>query len=71
MIVTVTCPACWQSTSLEIDAWEGRVDVIEDCQVCCHPLRVYGRLTAQTELDDEEEVLVEPDADGLEVELAA
>lgn len=46
VIVTVTCPACWQPTAVELAGYEGRVEQYEDCQVCCRPMRIRARLTA-------------------------
>ena len=40
---TVTCPACWEEISLELDLSVESQDYIEDCPVCCRPMRVsYG-----------------------------
>lgn len=37
---TVTCPWCWEEISLVVDLSEERQDYVEDCPVCCHPMRV-------------------------------
>lgn len=37
---TVTCPWCWEEISLSVDLSEDRQDYVEDCPVCCHPMRV-------------------------------
>lgn len=37
---TVTCPHCWEEISLVVDTSEERQDYVEDCPVCCHPMRV-------------------------------
>jgi hypothetical protein len=37
---TVTCPWCWEEISLAVDLSEERQDYVEDCPVCCHPMRV-------------------------------
>ncbi len=37
---TVTCPHCWETVSLTLDLSEDRQEYIEDCPVCCHPMRV-------------------------------
>ncbi len=36
----VTCPYCGEEISLAVDLSEDRQDYIEDCPVCCHPMRV-------------------------------
>jgi len=36
----VTCPHCWETISLMLDLSAGHQDYIEDCAVCCHPMRV-------------------------------
>lgn len=36
----VTCPYCWEQISLVLDLSVPEQDYIEDCPVCCHPLRV-------------------------------
>ena len=35
-----TCPYCWEEISLTLDLSEESRDYIEDCPVCCHPMRV-------------------------------
>jgi hypothetical protein len=40
---TVTCPACWEEIVLEIDVSVDEQDYIEDCPVCCNPMRVLVR----------------------------
>jgi len=72
MVVTVTCPACWQPTSLDVAAWEGEIDLVVDCQVCCRSLRVRAQLTParrEGEGDGQDVVFGEPVAE-VEVELA-
>lgn len=36
----VTCPWCWEEVSLLVDCSEESQDYVEDCPVCCHPMRV-------------------------------
>lgn len=55
MIVTVTCPGCWEPTAFEIAAWEGDVEQVEDCQVCCRSLRVVAHLTPTARDEDDGE----------------
>jgi len=38
---TITCPFCWEKIELEIDLSVDEQDYIEDCQVCCQPVRVH------------------------------
>lgn len=45
MVVTVTCPACWQPTAVEVHVSEGTVvEQYEDCQVCCRPMRIRATM---------------------------
>lgn len=35
----VTCPHCWERISILVDlSCSGRQTLVEDCEVCCHPL---------------------------------
>lgn len=34
-----TCPHCWENISIVIDLTTGSQEFIEDCEVCCHPIR--------------------------------
>jgi hypothetical protein len=36
----VTCPACWQPVELQLDLSGEDQDYVEDCSVCCRPMRV-------------------------------
>ncbi len=38
--ILVTCPHCWEEISLGLDLSGGGQDYIEDCPVCCKPMRV-------------------------------
>jgi len=38
--VTVTCPHCWESITLEVDLSAGDQSYVEDCSVCCAPILV-------------------------------
>lgn len=45
MVVTVTCPACWQPTAIELAFDAGRhVEQYEDCQLCCRPMHIQAHL---------------------------
>ena len=56
---TVTCPACWESITLDLDLSGGSASYTEDCPVCCRPMSV--RLTVGD--DGAFEVDVEPESD--------
>ena len=36
----ITCPYCWETINVDIDASSGSGQYVEDCQVCCHPIRI-------------------------------
>jgi hypothetical protein len=38
--VTVTCPHCWESITLQLDLSAGDQSYVEDCSVCCAPILV-------------------------------
>lgn len=40
-----TCPYCWQKISMVIDLSIGGDDYVEDCEVCCRPIRIVYRST--------------------------
>ncbi|MDP6437335.1 MAG: CPXCG motif-containing cysteine-rich protein [Gammaproteobacteria bacterium] len=35
----ITCPFCWESLDVLLDLSVPEQDYIEDCQVCCRPIR--------------------------------
>jgi hypothetical protein len=37
---TVTCPACWEPVELQLDLSGENQDYVEDCSVCCRPMRI-------------------------------
>lgn len=37
---TVTCPACWEAVALQLDLSGESQDYVEDCSVCCRPMRI-------------------------------
>ena len=39
-----TCPYCWETIQLEIDASAGSQTYTEDCPVCCQPMKVALRI---------------------------
>lgn len=38
--VDVTCPCCSEPITLEVELLEEAQDYVEDCPVCCQPMRV-------------------------------
>ena len=36
----VSCPYCWQPIEVLIDGAASNQEYVEDCQVCCRPMRV-------------------------------
>lgn len=58
--VPITCPYCGETITLLVDASAGGACYIEDCQVCCRPIRIaleidgagaLGAVIARTEDD--------------------
>lgn len=37
--VNIQCPYCWESIEILVDCSEESQDYIEDCEVCCRPIR--------------------------------
>ncbi len=37
---SITCPYCWESIDIVIDQSSGESGYIEDCQVCCQPIKI-------------------------------
>ena len=42
--VDIQCPYCGEQISLLIDGSDDTQQYIEDCQVCCRPIRVFAEL---------------------------
>ena len=42
----ITCPFCWEVLTIALDMSLPEQDYIEDCQVCCQPIRI--RYTSET-----------------------
>lgn len=38
---TVTCPHCWESITMLLDPSVQEQTYIEDCEVCCRPIRIH------------------------------
>ena len=36
----IICPFCWESMTILLDLSLPEQDYIEDCQVCCRPMRI-------------------------------
>lgn len=36
----ITCPFCWETLTISLDMSLPVQDYIEDCQVCCQPIRI-------------------------------
>lgn len=40
----VNCPYCWESFEILIDPSVDEQDYIEDCEICCRPIRFLVRV---------------------------
>jgi hypothetical protein len=38
-----TCPYCWQNISMVLDLSVPEQSYVEDCEVCCRPVRIVYR----------------------------
>ena len=38
--INLQCPYCWEFIDVTIDCSAGDQDIIEDCEVCCKPVRL-------------------------------
>jgi len=36
----IQCPYCWEELTVEVDLSVGAQTYIEDCQVCCQPMKI-------------------------------
>ena len=36
----ITCPWCWEVFSTWLEAEAQLTELVEDCQVCCHPIQI-------------------------------
>lgn len=52
------CPYCWQDVSMLLDTSIDHQDYIEDCEVCCNPIRVMVSFKAK-ELNDFQALSIE------------
>ncbi len=39
--IEVMCPHCGGRFTIEVETTESRLEMIEDCSVCCHPLTFH------------------------------
>ena len=39
-----TCPYCWAEISMLLDLSGGDQSYIEDCEVCCNPIKIRYRV---------------------------
>jgi hypothetical protein len=49
--VPYTCPHCWQPNSCIVDLSAPPESLIEDCRVCCRPVRLLVSLSANGTAD--------------------
>ena len=49
--LSIECPHCGETFSLALDASEGSCAFTVDCEVCCRPMSVTVRITAEGELE--------------------
>lgn len=47
----VDCPYCWQTLTIFLDPSLSDMDYVEDCHVCCQPIRIQGRITDAQEIE--------------------
>lgn len=43
-----TCPYCWQRISMLLDLSVPEQAYVEDCEVCCRPLRIHYAVEDET-----------------------
>ncbi len=46
-----TCPYCWQQISMILDSSIEEQTYVEDCEVCCRPIKI-GYVTEDFEIKD-------------------
>jgi hypothetical protein len=52
-----TCPSCWQKISIILDLSVLEQAYIEDCEVCCRPMRIAYAANDFELIDSEAETL--------------
>lgn len=45
----IACPYCGETITVFVDASAGEQQYVEDCQVCCRPIRIDVALDAEGE----------------------
>ncbi len=48
--VQTTCPYCWEQFELTVDRSGGSAQYVEDCPVCCQPIRFDLRINQAGEV---------------------
>ncbi|HTL12295.1 MAG TPA: CPXCG motif-containing cysteine-rich protein [Bdellovibrionota bacterium] len=48
--VSVQCPYCFETISIVVESLYGEQDYVEDCEVCCRPIRFYVHGTGDGEV---------------------
>ena len=46
-LLATSCPYCGEPVELFVDGSAGEQDYIEDCPVCCRPMRVHLAVDAE------------------------
>lgn len=41
--IEIECPQCGEVFTIEVETTQPRVDLIEDCAVCCRPMTITVR----------------------------
>jgi len=49
--ISIECPHCGETFSLALDTSEGSAEFTIDCEVCCRPMTVSVRISADGELE--------------------
>ncbi len=49
----IQCPYCWEQIEVLVDPSAASQDYIEDCSVCCRPIRL------KVNIDDDDEIQIE------------
>lgn len=42
------CPYCWETISMLLDISQNNQSYIEDCEVCCNPIRIKFQVVNDT-----------------------
>ncbi len=49
--IRITCPYCWERTETTVDCSGGSAQYVEDCPVCCQPVRFTLTVTSEGAVD--------------------